>query len=73
MIHATEGYVKIEGTLPEIMADFTRVIEAFYETVSRDLGDTFAREVIVKAGQLAFMTDEEMQEEHERIKNQWEN
>lgn len=69
MILSDDGCVHTKGTMPEIMADFTGAIKAVYELLIKEgYTDDFARQSIAHAGQLAFMSDEELEDALEKIR-----
>ena len=72
MIKADKGIVQIEGATPTVCADLSGIVRAVYEVLSEQYDDDFAREMIAKAGQIAFMSDEEMDKAVEEKKKELE-
>lgn len=60
MIKADRENIQIEGATPTVCADLSGIVRAVYEVLSEQYDDDFARKTIAKAGQIAFMSDEEM-------------
>ena len=60
MIKADRENVQIEGMTSIICAELAGIVKAVYESLAERYDDDFARETIAKAGQIAFMSDEEM-------------
>ena len=60
MIKADRENVQIEGMTSIICAELAGIVKAVYETLAEEYDDDFARKTIAKAGQLAFMSDEEL-------------
>lgn len=60
MIKADNGIIRIEGDTIDVCADLSGIVSAVYEVLSKQYDDDFAREAIARAGQVAFMSDEEM-------------
>lgn len=60
MIKADKGIVQIEGSTFIVCAELSGIVKALYEILEDQFGDDIARETIAKAGQIAFMTEEEM-------------
>lgn len=60
MIKADRENIQIEGMTSIICAELAGIVRAVYETLAEKYDDDFARKAIARAGQLAFMTEEEM-------------
>ncbi len=60
MIKADRENVQIEGMTSLICAELAGIVKAVYETLAEKYDDDFARKTIAKAGQIAFMSDEEL-------------
>lgn len=60
MIKADNGIIRIEGDTIDVCADLSGIVSAVYEVLSKQYDDDFARKAIARAGQVAFMSDEEM-------------
>lgn len=67
MIFVENGRVKIDGTCIEIMADATCILRVVYQTLSDVYGKEITNEKLVEMGRLAVMTDEELDEELEKM------
>ena len=72
MIKANKGMIQIEGSTPTVCAELSGIVKALYEILEDQFGDEIARETIAKAGQVAFMTDEEMDKAVEEKKKELE-
>lgn len=60
MIKADRENVQIEGMTSIICAELAGIVKAVYETLTEKYDDDFARKTIARAGQVAFMSDEEL-------------
>ena len=60
MIKADRENVQIEGMTSIICAELAGIVKAVYETLAEEYDDDFARKTIARAGQVAFMSDEEL-------------
>ena len=60
MIKADRENVQIDGMTSIICAELTSIVKAVYETLTEKYDDDFARETIARAGQIAFMSDDEL-------------
>ena len=72
MIKANKGMIQIEGSTPTVCAELSGIVKALYEILEDQFGDDIARETIAKAGQIAFMTEEEMDKALEDKKKEFE-
>lgn len=64
MIKVNKGNVKIKGNVVETMADLTCAIKAFsYNVANRTNSKEYARELVDKCVETAFMTEEEVEAE----------
>lgn len=72
MIFTENGRVKIDGTCSEILMDATCILHIVYQTLSDAYGsDAYGKEMVnkmlVDVCRLAVMTDEELDEELEKM------
>ena len=60
MINSNNGGVLLQGTLTDILSDFTVVIKRIYDTLTNEchMSDELARKTIARCGQMAFTPDE---------------
>lgn len=73
MIKANKGIIQIEGNTATVCADLSGIVKAVYEVlIENGVDDDFARELIAKAGQIAFMSDEEVDKAVEEKKKELE-
>lgn len=68
MITCKRNKVVISGTLPETLAELTAIISAVKDRTAELTDENFARELIAKAGRLAFASDEEVDRVAEETK-----
>lgn len=67
MIKVKKGEVVLDGTGREILADLTIAIKSVYEILKKEANEDCAKESIVLCGKLAFMTDEELENDKRRF------
>lgn len=53
MINATNGKVTMFGALEELMTECTAIITGLYQSMSKELGEDTANEVLVAMGKAA--------------------
>ena len=71
MISCKKGDIEIEGMTFDIMADLSAIIHCVRTMLSKEYRDETAGEMIAFCGKLAFMSDEEVHEETEKIKRKY--
>ena len=67
MITTKNRQVEMQGTVVELLSEFTSIIESMHELLSSDFGEGFADAMIALAGRMAYMTDEEFEKKIEEI------
>ena len=67
MIKCNKGVVVASGETQTILAELAGIIEAVHEKLMDVCGKEAADEMIVLAGQVAFMGDDAIEEEIERL------
>lgn len=60
MIKAERENIQIEGMTSIICAELAGIVKVVYELLAEVYDDDFARKTIARAGQIAFMSDEEL-------------
>lgn len=60
MIKADRENIQIGGTIFIICAELAGIVNVVYASLAEKYDDDFARKTIAKAGQMAFMSDEEL-------------
>lgn len=69
MIRVERGELELRGSGHELMTELTIIIRELYQTVARETSEDFAKEMIAKAGRLAFAeTSDLVAEAEEAIK-----
>lgn len=67
MIKSNMGMCQIKGPGFILLGEFEHIIRTLYKTLSKDLGDEYAREAIALAGRNAFCDDEDGEEMKSRL------
>lgn len=67
MIFTENGRVKIDGTCSGILMDATCILHIVYQTLSDAYGKEMVNKMLVDVCRLAVMTDEELDEELEKM------
>lgn len=70
MINSHNGDVLLQGSLPDILSDFTVVIKRIYDMLTDEchMSDEMARKTIAKCGRMAFTPDDILHETIDKVR-----
>lgn len=72
MIRAKEGEIELNGTLDTLLSEYSVITKEFRESITEIDSEEAAQELLKRAYDLGFMTDEEIDKEIELAKERFE-
>lgn len=70
MVKSEMGNIHISGPLQVICSEVEDLLQHFYGLCVNNLGEETANELLAEIGRRAVMTEEEREEEHERLREE---
>lgn len=69
MIKTNKGEITIEGSLSELMADFSIITNSLYKNLAKEIDEEFAKMKLEDSFQRGFKSEEEVNEENKMMKD----
>lgn len=70
MIKVDNGRIEVKGKMADILADLTVAMKNIRESFAEDIGEKASKELVERAYELSLLTDEEVNEETQKSKEE---
>lgn len=67
MIFTNKGVSNMQGAVTEILSDFSVIVEALNDCLTKDLGKEMAHKLLAEAFKLGLMSEEEIKAKHKEV------